>query len=773
MADLVKFISRILHSRAQHSKMGEALQKSEEKFRKFLELAPYAFVIANKDWKIVLVNAHTEKIFGYPREELIGHSVEKLFPVNFYQKSIAGSGFDINVLRKDGIEIPVEIRLSPFDVEDGSLVVAAIRDLTDRKRAEEKFRGLLESAPDAMVIVNKEGSIVLVNSQTEKIFGYQRQEILGKSVEILLPHCLKDKHLDQDPDFFAESRIRPIGVPGLDLWGLRKDGSKFPVGISLSPLALEEGALISVAIRDISQQKKVQNELLAAKLSAESANQAKSDFLATMSHELRTPLNAVIGFSEVLGAQSFGPLNEKQKEYVHDIWDSGKHLLSLINDILDLSKIEAGKMELVLSKFHLPTLIENSVTIIRERAIEHDIHLSSDIEEGIEIITADERRVKQILYNLLSNAVKFTSYCGRVGIELKRGNDHDIVISVWDTGVGIEEKDKDKIFKEFARIHEDSSQSTAGTGLGLSLTKRFVELHGGRVWFESQGKNKGTRFSFTIPAIIEPQPPREVRGEKFKNNRLFSFQKKAQTILIVEDDRTSARLLSTYLTDAGYTIEFAVNGQEAVSKAKLLKPDLITLDIIMPEKDGWDVISELKMDPATKDIPVIITSSLEEKEKGFALGAAGYITKPVERESFEEILNKIGMPRMFQEDRSYKVLIIDDEPTSLAIVANVLSRKGMCVIKAGGGKEGLELALKESPDLIVLDLLMPEVSGFDVLYQLKQQPLLSHIPVVILTVKDLTPSEREFLFQHAKAIVPKSGFNKEIFLENVAHALNK
>lgn len=772
MVNLVEFVSSIFYRRAKSEKMEEALQKKEEKFRKFLELAPYAFVIANKDWRIILVNAQTEKIFGYPRKELIGHSVEKLFPINLHEKNIVGSDFDINVLRKDGKEIPVEIRLSPFEVEDGNMVVAAIRDLTDHKRAEEKFRGLLESAPDAMVIVNKEGSILLVNSQTEKLFGFQRQEILGKSVEILLPHCLKDKHLDQQSDFFGESRIRPIGVAGLDLWALRKDGSKFPIGVSLSPLALEEGAMITVAIRDISAQKKVQQELQAAKLSAESANRAKSDFLATMSHELRTPLNAVIGFSEVLRAQSFGSLNEKQKEYVHDIWDSGKHLLSLINDILDLSKIEAGKMKLFLSKFHLPTLIGHSLTIIRERAMEHDIHLSSNIEEGIETITADERRVKQILYNLLSNAVKFSSDGGKVGIEIKKINDQEITISVWDTGIGIEEKDKENIFKEFVRIHEDASQNTAGTGLGLSLTKRFVELHGGKIWFESQGKDKGTRFSFTIPTVI-PQLQEGIKKDRLKNDRVVSFKRSTQTILIVEDDRISARLLSTYLTDAGYAIEFAVNGKEALSKARLLKPDLITLDIMMPEKDGWDVISELKMDPATKDIPVIITSGLEEKEKGFALGAAGYITKPIEKTSFEEILNGIGMPKIFQEANPYKVLIIDDEPTTIAIVANIINRKGMRVIKAGGGQEGLKLALEENPDLIILDLLMPEVTGFDVLYQLKHQPLLSHIPVVILTVKDLTDSEREFLFQHAKAIIPKTDFNKEFFLKNVAQALNK
>lgn len=251
--------------------------------------------------------------------------------------------------------------------------------------------------------------------------------------------------------------------------------------------------------REIVERKRLEGELRLAKDTAEQASRAKSDFLASMSHELRTPLNAIIGFSEVLKEEGFGPLNEKQREYVNDVWTSGKHLLSLINDILDLSKVEAGKMELEPSDVDLNVVLRHSVVMIKEKALKHRLRVSLDIAEDLGVITADERKVKQILFNLLSNAAKFTSDGGTIGIRAKRHREHEVLVSVWDTGIGIDPGDRGKIFQEFVRLDNSYARKYPGTGLGLALTKKFVELHGGQIWFESDGKGQGTRFHFTLP----------------------------------------------------------------------------------------------------------------------------------------------------------------------------------------------------------------------------------------------------------------------------------
>ncbi|MEW6617947.1 MAG: FumA C-terminus/TtdB family hydratase beta subunit [bacterium] len=368
-------------------------------------------------------------------------------------------------------------------------------------------------------------------------------------------------------------------------------------------------------------------ELALANKQLQEANQAKSQFLANMSHELRTPLNSIIGFSEVLLEETFGSLQEKQKKYLSNILTSGKHLLILINDILDLSRVEAGKVELKIEEILPKEIFNECQTLIKNMASKKGISLDFKVE-GISTIKADPVRFKQIMYNLLSNAIKFTPERGRVDV-LARPVDEMVQISVQDTGIGIAREDQEKVFEEFKQIDSSYAKQYAGTGLGLPLTRKLVELHGGKIWLESE-PGKGSTFTFTIPERVESkQQEAEYKVQKLEDK---------PTILVVEDESQSRELLTIYLEKAGYQVVYAVDGEEAIRKAKEIKPSAITLDLILPKKSGFEVVKELKSLPETKEIPIIIISMTDNKELGFSLGASDYLLKPVDK---NELLLKL------------------------------------------------------------------------------------------------------------------------------------
>lgn len=484
----------------------------EAKFRDLLESTPDAIVMANPTGHIVFVNSNAEKLFGYEPGELRGNLVETLLPSRYRGRHIGhrseyfaqprirtmGAGLELFGLRKDGTEFPVEISLSPLQMEETALVMSAIRDISERKRATQQFKDLLEAAPDAIVIVNQGGDIIIVNSQAETLFGYTRDELLGKKIELLLPPRYRGKHPTYREDFFSAPKIRRMGA-GLELFGQRKNGEEFPVEISLSPLETADGTLVSSAIRDISERKRVEKILQEKNEELVRANQAKNRFLASMSHELRTPLNSIIGFTGTLLMKLPGPLNADQETQLRTVQGSGKHLLSLINDLLDLAKIEADEFSPNLGAIDCAGLAEEVVRSLRPQAEAKGLGLDLTVEGQI-TLWSDRRALHQIIINLVNNAIKFTEH-GSVQLTARRASmngKENIEICVVDTGIGIPAEDQAKLFSAFSRIEQAGDRIIEGTGLGLYLSQRLANVLGGKISFVSE-YGKGSTFTLVLP----------------------------------------------------------------------------------------------------------------------------------------------------------------------------------------------------------------------------------------------------------------------------------
>ena len=484
----------------------------------------------------------------------------------------------------------------------------------------------------------------------------------------------------------------------------------------------------------------------------------KSEFLANMSHELRTPLNSIIGFSRVILKGIDGPITEFQKTDLEAIYESGRHLLGLINDVLDISKIEAGKMEFIFEPVDLKKLIKGtlatSIALVKDKPIE----LQQDVPEELPIILADERRIRQVILNLLGNAAKFTE-TGFIRVFVTY-NDREVVVGVKDSGVGIPPERYSAVFREFEQVDSSSTRRYGGTGLGLPVTKKFVEAHGGRIWFESE-VGVGSTFYVALPiGGPAPQQPEDVAAQARADENL--------TVLTVDDDEGVITLFRRYLEKQGYQVVGLTHGKRVVEEAKRLHPYAITLDVIMPDKSGWEVIRELKSDPETRDIPIIVCSIVSDTQKGLSLGVADYLVKPILE---QDLLDALA--RLSEDHETSHVLVVDDNADDRKLLRRILEGAGYSVREAPGGAEAIVMIIEQPPDLVVLDLMMPEVDGFSVLENLKSHELTRQIPVVVVTAKELTAEEKATLDEGVEFLLQKALFDQQQLLEDVAAALRR
>jgi len=479
---------------------------------------------------------------------------------------------------------------------------------------------------------------------------------------------------------------------------------------------------------------------------------------------LRTPLNSIIGFSRVILKGIDGPLTETQRTDLQAIYESGQHLLGLINDILDLSKIEAGKMELTFERVDLHEIIKGvmstAIALVKDKPIE----LQQSIAPGLPMIYGDARRIRQVFLNLISNAAKFTEE-GFIRLTAE-ATPTEVVISVADSGIGIPPEKVKRIFEPFTQVDASTTRRAGGTGLGLSISKHFVEMHGGRIWVEST-PGEGSTFYFTLP--IEPVSPPIVEKRPVREWEQLEPEPGRKLVLCIDDDEGVITLLRRYLSKQGYQVVGLTDSTIAVERARQLKPFAITLDVLMPNKDGWQVIQELKADPETSRIPVVMCTIVSEKERGLSLGASEYLIKPVLEQDLLATLDRLD-----RQAGRHRVLVVDDQPEDRSLLRRVIeSQEEYEVIEAAGGQEAIALIKQVQPHIIILDLMMPEVDGFAVLEAVKGDEATRSIPIIVVTAKDLSQEERDRLNSRVEALLQKGLFEQQELLADVAAALKQ
>jgi signal transduction histidine kinase/CheY-like chemotaxis protein len=492
-------------------------------------------------------------------------------------------------------------------------------------------------------------------------------------------------------------------------------------------------------------------------------DRVKSQFLANMSHELRTPLNSIIGFSRVIIKGIDGPINDTQKQDLSAIYNSGQHLLALINDILDLSKIEAGKMELAFTDVNLADMVNSAMSTAVGLVKDKPIKLQTVIPDNLPLVRADNTRTRQVLINFLSNAAKFTDE-GAITVEVQPmtgpTGKPEVMISVTDSGPGIAAQDQGKLFLPFSQVDDSPTRKTGGTGLGLSICRSLIEMHGGRIGLLRSEVGVGSTFFFTLPynKPVTAQVEEETPVDDISN-----------VVLCIDDDQRVISLYERYLKPHGYQVVALTEPKKALEKIREVKPFAITLDIMMPEKDGWSVLRDLKNTPEGRDVPIIICSILENQEQGFSLGASDYLVKPFLQ---EDLINAIG--RLNRDGQMHEILVIDDDPEDLRLVQKMLEAdKSLHVMTAQGGKEGWDTIQANRPDTIILDLFMPDMNGFNIVENLRANPLLRHIPVIILTGADLTPEQHQQLTSFGQNVLSKGYLREKELLVLLEEALRK
>ncbi len=803
------------------------------------------FSVTDRSGRMIDMNTGFTRISGYSREELLGHDHRilnsgvhpKSFWIEMWRTISSGRSWRGEVCnrRKDGSLYWVDSTVVPHADSEGRIdkYVSIRFDISTQKTSEDAHARALELLDDAQTMARM-GSwsydaatgAVQWSRQTYTMLGLDPAHgppdfdvatgIFTEADCILLQHAMYSAVRDGVP-YSLQLRTQTDNN-GIRI--VRADGrARFGTGDAIVGLVGTITDVTADVERD-EQLRTVQGEAVEASrrlqeanevlqhanahatelaVQAEIASRTKSEFLANMSHELRTPLNAIIGFSEVLRDGLIGDISDKQRDFIGDIFDSGKHLLSLINDILDLSKVEAGKMSLDLAPASVSSVMVSSLSIIREKAMARQIRLTTvDLDGSADEVQLDVRKVKQILYNLLSNAVKFTREGGQIVVRVGRvprasaghlsgvwpGRTFPLepsdaaeflMVSVTDSGIGITPDGMEVLFTPFRQLETGLARRFEGTGLGLALVRSLTELHGGTVAVES-ASGEGSCFTVWIPVTTSEAParPTSLAGVADATSLPATVAARHQipVALVVEDDFKAAELLRFHLEAEGMHVVHASSGEAALAVAMQQPLALISLDIMLPNMDGWEVLARIKQIPKLAHVPVVIISIVPDSARGFALGAAAIMQKPVSRQALCESMVCLGLfPRL--KGQQLSVLVVDDDRGAVELLATRMQGLASTVLRAYSGREAIATAQEALPDLIVLDLMMPEVNGFDVVHALASDTATAAIPIIIVTAMDITAQDRARLNDHVSTVMQKGTFDGDRFAHEVRRALGR
>lgn len=636
----------------------------------------------------------------------------------------------------------------------------------------QRLNYLLAASPAIIYSFEAKGDYLptFISEYVKKMFGYEPCEYL-EDPRFMPSHIHPDDIRRVDKEW---SHLFKEGHHVIEYRFRRKNGTYCWVSDEIHMIRDKHGEPIEIvgAMSNISARKKVEEELAEAKNLAERANQAKSAFLANMSHELRTPMNAILGYSEMLMEEAE---DLEQEDFIPDlkkIHQSGIHLLALINDALDLSKIESGKMEAFAEEIDLDMLIDE-VSATAHPLFEKNKN-SLVIERGKDIGMAyqDIIKLRQILFNLLSNAAKFT-HEGTITLHVNRTEQAGVnwlTFAVSDTGIGIADDKIEHVFEEFAQADDSTTRYYGGTGLGLAISKRFCELLGGDLSVHSE-LGKGSAFTIRIPAILpgtKPQISSVDSSRETSDIDLASIRElePGSTILVIDDDPEACEILERYLVKDNFNVVIATSGEKGLRLAHEIHPAAITLDVIMPGMDGWTVLQVLKADPELHKIPVIMLSMIDDRTRGYSLGAVDYLTKPVDRKLLHKTLSCY-----YCTEEICPVLLVEDDVEARRIMAHALEKAGWNVSEASNGKEALDMMPDLQPRLILLDLMMPVMDGFGFLAEMRIRPEWQDIPVIVITAKDLSREDRSRLSGCVEEILKKNAYSREQLLKQMREAV--